>query len=187
MTSPDDDRGAVASSVRVQPQPKSSPCARRRAAAVLVDGVAVALPAVAASGAERGSGEDVRSESEPIEVVEDCSFELGPRPLAVVVLDSEQDPGAEEPRGAPDVFGVQDVTEVQVARSERARIWFSLQWAPMVARLVLTRHGLARHGFAFSADCGIVIRVQVCNTAGRREAAPKAPSCLFFPRSAPAL
>ena len=43
-------------------------------------------------------------------------------------------PGAEEPRGAPDVFGVQDVTEVQVAPSERARIGFSLQWAPMVCQ-----------------------------------------------------
>lgn len=131
-------------------------------------------------GAERGSGEDVRSESEPIEVVEDCSFELGPRPLAVVVLDSEQDPGAKEPRGAPDVFGIQDVTEVQVARwsgresgsHSSGRLWF--------ASLVLTRHGLARHGFAFSADCGIVIRVQVCNAAGPREAAPKALSACFF-------
>jgi len=99
---------------------------------------------VAVSGAERGSGEDVRSESEPIEVVQDCCFEFSSRPLAVVVLDSEQDPGAEEPRGTPDVFGVEDVAEVKVAgRSGResgshasARFWPpAWSWAETVSRV----------------------------------------------------
>jgi hypothetical protein len=96
-------------------EPLSLESLRRR----LVDPSAIALSPVARTRAIGGGGEDVGAEPEPIEIVEYRRFERLSAPLAVVILDPEQDGGVEEPGCTPDVFGVQDVTEVQVTGGRR--------------------------------------------------------------------
>ena len=56
---------------------------------------------------------DVGLEAEPVEVVEDRGLELGPRPIAVVVFDAQQDLTSSRPGLTPHVNGVHDVAEVE--------------------------------------------------------------------------
>ena len=72
-----------------------------------------------ASGRARNaaSGRLVGREAQPLQVVEHRRLELGPRPLPVVVLDPQHDPPARRPGDAPRVQRVDEVPEVEVARS----------------------------------------------------------------------
>ena len=78
-----------------------------------IDLEAIALPAAAPPGAKCRGRIDVGHEPEPVEILEDGLFEGGPRALAVVVLDAQQDLVAEQPGGAPDRRRVQHVPQVQ--------------------------------------------------------------------------
>ena len=65
--------------------------------------------------AECREARQVGNEAEPLEVVEDASFELRARPLAVVVLDPQPHVASRAAREAPDVDGIEKVPEMEVA------------------------------------------------------------------------
>jgi hypothetical protein len=57
---------------------------------------------------------DIRDEAEPVEILEERSFQDRSTANAVVVFDSEQDSATKRARHAPDVEGIHDMSQVQV-------------------------------------------------------------------------
>ena len=93
------------------------PLARSRAQRIVIDGVSIALPAVAAPCAQASRGGEVGREAEPVEIVEDGAVctragiarDRGPRSAA--------SPGHRLPaRQAPHPVRIQHVAEVQLSR-----------------------------------------------------------------------
>ena len=58
-------------------------------------------------------------EAEPGEIFEDRALVFRPRALPIVILDAQQHLAVAIARGAPDVQGVDDVAEVQIAGRRR--------------------------------------------------------------------
>jgi hypothetical protein len=54
--------------------------------------------------------------AQPGQVLQDGGLILGARPLAIVVLDAQQDPAIAIVRGLPDVQGIHDMAKMQIAR-----------------------------------------------------------------------
>src|SRR4029078_11206208 len=61
----------------------------------------------------------VGAETEPLEILEQGSLELGTAPHPVVVLDAQQDVGTHRGRHAPDIYGIRHVTEMEVSGRRR--------------------------------------------------------------------
>jgi hypothetical protein len=64
-------------------------------------------------------GRRVGGEAEPLEVLEQGSFELGSGANPIVILDAEQDSTAEGTGDPPDMEGVEDMAEMQEAGGRR--------------------------------------------------------------------
>ena len=63
----------------------------------------------------------VGHEAEPREILEDRALEFDARALPIVILDAQQHPAATIPRRSPDMQGVDDVAEVQIAGRRRSK------------------------------------------------------------------
>ena len=65
---------------------------------------------------KRVGPKDVRREAKPIQIVQQCSLVLDPRPLPIMIFDSQQDATIERSCQTPHENRIDDVAEVEEAR-----------------------------------------------------------------------
>jgi D-aminopeptidase len=147
-----------------------------------VDGLAVALTAVARARPEFSGGEDVRSEIQPVEVIENAGLIPGQAALAIVILDSQEHPPAQRARETPYVLRVPYVSKVKPAggrRSESRQRRIAHDRSQTIhihaehAR-ILVRHIIRRHKRPHMHRLAVIVLLTCAATASAQPPRPRA-------------
>jgi hypothetical protein len=92
--------------------PIHQPLRDERRQRLTIFSIAITLTPGEVTQSELAGLENVRLETQPIQIVEQCGLEVRPTPLTVVVLDAQQHPAAQRSRQAPHEDRTDDVSQV---------------------------------------------------------------------------